>query len=74
MSYSDLMTRPAKSERVAARLTEEAKRLLETLSMRLGVSESSMIEMAIREYAERRGLLAPMVVNEHKSGYDAHSD
>jgi len=72
MSYSAVMARPAKSERVAARLTVEAKHILEALAVRLGVSESSLIEMSIREFAERRGLIAPpSVLNERRDPYQA---
>ena len=36
------------------RLTPEAKRLLEELAKKLGVTKTGIIEMAIREFAEKR--------------------
>ncbi len=35
------------------RLSAEARRLLDALSMRLGVSHTAVIELAIREKAQR---------------------
>ena len=38
------------------RLTQEAKRLRELLSAKLGVSLTAVIELAIREFAKREGV------------------
>jgi len=46
----------SKSARFAARLTAECKGLLIALSGRYGISESSVVEQAVREYAERRNV------------------
>jgi len=46
-----------KAARVAARLTDSGKSLLVATAEKLGVSESAIIEMAIREYAEKRGIV-----------------
>lgn len=44
-----------KSEKhTTIRLTPEANRLLEELAQKLGVTKTSIIEMAIREFAEKR--------------------
>ena len=37
-------------------LTEEAKRLLEVLAKQLGISQSNLLELIIREKAEQRGV------------------
>lgn len=37
-------------------LTDEAKRLLELLAKQLGISQTGVIEIAIREQAEKRGI------------------
>ena len=41
------------------RLSPEAKRLLAALAERLGVSQSAVIELAIREKADREGVRCP---------------
>lgn len=38
----------------SVRLTPEAKRLLKELAKKLGVSQTDIIEMSIREFAEKR--------------------
>jgi predicted transcriptional regulator len=40
----------------AVRLTDDGKLLLEKMAKRLGVSQTAIMEMAIREMAERRGV------------------
>ena len=39
------------------RLSDEARRLLVLLAEKLGVSQTSILELAIREKAKREGLL-----------------
>ena len=39
------------------RLSDEARRLLVLLAEKLGVSQTSILELAIREKAQREGLL-----------------
>jgi predicted transcriptional regulator len=41
------------------RYTPEAKRLLELLAQKLGVSQAAIVELAIREFAEKRGVHDP---------------
>lgn len=43
-------------EQTSLRLSLEAKRLLEILAMKLGVPQTAIIEMAIREFATRTGI------------------
>jgi hypothetical protein len=38
------------------RISEEGKQLIKELARRLGVSETSVVEMAVREMAEKRGV------------------
>jgi predicted transcriptional regulator len=40
----------------AVRLTDDGKLLLEKMAKRLGVSQTAVMEMAIREMADRRGV------------------
>jgi predicted DNA-binding protein len=45
-----------KADPTSVRLTEHAKRLLEKLTQKHGVSKAAIIEMAIREKAEKEGV------------------
>ena len=46
-----------KSEKqIAVRLTPEAKRLLTELAKKLGVTNTSVVEMAIRKFAVAEGV------------------
>ncbi len=38
------------------RISEEGKQLLKLLARRLGVSETAVLEMSIREMAEKKGV------------------
>ena len=38
------------------RISEEGKQLIRLLARRLGVNETSVVEMAVREMAEKRGV------------------
>ena len=40
----------------SVRLSDDAKRLLERIAARLGVSQAAVIELAIREKAKREGV------------------
>ena len=48
------------------RLSPEAKRLLEELANRLGVSRSAVLELAIREYARREGIDTRALIEEDR--------
>ena len=56
MMYAQIMTRPRKTEQFAARLTDEGAALLVESARRKGVTRAAIVEMAIREYAEKRGI------------------
>lgn len=45
-----------KKQKTSVSLSEEAKRLLELLSVELGVSKSDILELLIREKAKEKGL------------------
>jgi predicted DNA-binding protein len=45
-----------KKKATSLRLTEEGKRLLEALSQKLGVNQTAVIELLIREKAKKEGL------------------
>jgi predicted DNA-binding protein len=38
------------------RISEEGKHLIKLLAHRLGVTETAVVEMAVREMAEKRGV------------------
>jgi predicted DNA-binding protein len=44
------------SKPTSIRLSEEARRLRKALAERMGVSESAVLELAIRELAEKKGI------------------
>ena len=52
------MARPPKPFRLASRITADCKALLDALMRRYGITESAIIEQAVREYAEKRGVQA----------------
>ena len=56
MSYSTIMPRVAKTDRLNSRITSECRRLINTLMQKWGQSEASVIERAIREYAAKEGV------------------
>ncbi len=41
------------------RISDEGKRLIKVLAQKLGVSETAVVEMAVREMAEKRGIATP---------------
>ncbi len=41
---------------ISYRISEEGKQLIRLLAHRLGVSETAIVEMAVREMAEKRGV------------------
>jgi hypothetical protein len=41
------------------RYTPEARQLLDLMAKKLGVSQTAIVEMAIREFAEKRGFYDP---------------
>lgn len=53
------MARPPKPFRLASRITEDCKALLEALMSKYGITESAIVEQAVREYAEKRGVSLP---------------
>lgn len=56
MAYGLGMRRKAKTERVSARVTRHCRGLLNAVMQKLGISESNVLELAMREYAERHGI------------------
>lgn len=47
--------RPGGKEPISFRLTPEAKTLIAVLARRLGVPQSAVLEMAVREFAAKQG-------------------
>lgn len=45
-----------KNKPTSVRLSDDAKRLIAELSRKLGISQTAIIELAIREKAKREGL------------------
>lgn len=56
MTTIAIVNRPTKPFRLASRITADCKALLEALILRYGISEAAIIEQAVREYAEKRGV------------------
>jgi hypothetical protein len=60
MTYSvagtDRMARTAKPFRLASRITEDCRSLIDQLMRGMGLSEASVIETAVRELAKREGV------------------
>lgn len=65
-----------KEARIAARITANGKALLAAAANQLGVSESAIIEMAVREFAEKRNIKPPkpQTVNEAPAAYKPDAD
>jgi hypothetical protein len=53
-----IVSRQPKPFRLASRITADCKALLEALMARYGISEAAILEQAVREYAEKRGITA----------------
>jgi predicted transcriptional regulator len=45
-----------KNKPTSVRLSDDAKRLIAEMSRQLGISQSAIIELAIREKAKREGI------------------
>jgi Ribbon-helix-helix domain len=56
-------------KKTSIRLSEEAQRLLEQLSRQLGISQSAVIEQAIRGLAKREGV--PPLSRPERSGHSS---
>jgi predicted transcriptional regulator len=64
--YTVTMPRTArKTQQITARLTDEGKRLLSLMATADGISESAVIERAIRELARKEGHLARQATPGH---------
>lgn len=61
--YSLVMQKEAKTGRMSARLTTTCRALMDGISAKLGISDAAIIEIAIREYAERHSV-APIYRSE----------
>ena len=48
-----------KQAHTSIRYTPEARQLLELMAQKLGVTQTAIVEMAIREFAEKRGFYDP---------------
>jgi hypothetical protein len=59
------MTKEPKTGKTSARLTTTCRNLMDAIAIKLGVSDAAIIEMAIREYAERHGI-TPLRTGEEK--------
>lgn len=56
MSYSAIMPREAKPDRLNSRITATCRQLINAMMQKWGQSESSIIERAVREYAAKEGV------------------
>lgn len=65
-----------KTAYLALRVTEECKALFEEVARRRGISQASVAEILVREYAERHGIVTPSseTVAESKEAYRTDSD
>ena len=57
MLYNGCMRKAEKH--TSFRLTAEAKHLLETLAQRLGISQTAVVEIALRKFAEQEQVYGP---------------
>lgn len=58
MTYYVAVPRTAKPFRLASRITEECRLLVNALMRKYGISEAAVIEQAVREYADAHGVRA----------------
>ena len=56
VAYHRPMARMAKPFRLASRITADCRQLVDKLMAQYGLSESSVVELAVREYAEKRNI------------------
>jgi hypothetical protein len=54
--YSFVMPKEPKTGRMSARLTTTCRALMDGISAKLGISDAAVIEIAVREYAERHNV------------------
>jgi hypothetical protein len=54
--YALCVTKEPKTGKTSARLTTTGRALMDAISIKLGVSDAAVIEMTLREYAERHGI------------------
>lgn len=54
MIYNAYMKSKLNKKLTSIRMTDEARRLVELLAEKYGMTNSAIIELAVREYAEKR--------------------
>jgi hypothetical protein len=66
MAYPMRVARITKPYRLASRITADCRSIIDQAMRRYGQNEAGIIELAIREYAEKRGIIAsPLETNDH---------
>jgi hypothetical protein len=68
MAYPMRVARTAKPYRLASRITADCRNIIDQAMRRSGLNEAGVIELAVREYAERRNIVASMTT-ETKADY-----
>jgi hypothetical protein len=56
MTHIVSVRKEKKTERMAARLTVTAKGIMNAISQKMGVSDGDVLEIVLRDYAERNGI------------------
>ncbi len=56
MTHIVSMRKEKKTERMAARRTVTAKGIMNAISQKMGVSDGDVLEIVLRDYAERNGI------------------
>jgi hypothetical protein len=85
MTYYVAVPRTAKPFRLASRITEDCRLLVNALMKKYGISEAAVIEQAVREYAASHGVNVERdtslltlpgganVIHDAKPAYDARA-
>ena len=56
LTYTPVVAAPAKKHRLQSRITDACRALIDALMENYGISEAAVVEQAVREYAEKRGI------------------
>jgi len=63
-----------KKEATSYRLSPEAKQLIKLLASQLGLNETSVIELAIRELAEKKGVTQMFKLRTYEGHFEGYGD
>lgn len=69
MAYSMRVARTPKPHRLATRITTDCRSIIDQAMQKFGFNEGSVVELAIREFAEKRGI-SPASITYPEGGTD----